>query len=162
MCWILFICKWPASFIESINQSGSPKKNIWTSWNSETNQNLNIYLYNYQTEAAIFLATKHQKTIMACSYLNFLKIFSSFQTFDPQYYKNESIHPNSWKHRSYLLIFSLELEIFGVAIQKMHQNSKNGGFCEKWLSENDFEAVLVNFCCYDYLWCQCFRGSLED
>ena len=29
MCWILFICKGPTSFIESINQSGSPsKKNI--------------------------------------------------------------------------------------------------------------------------------------
>ena len=93
-------------------------------WNSETTQNLNIYLHNYQTETAIFLATKHEKTIMACSYLNFLKIFPSFRTFGQQYYKNESIHLNSWKHRSYLLIFSLEPEIFGVAIQKMHQNSK--------------------------------------
>ena len=27
------------------------------------NQNLNIYLYNYEREAAIFLATKHEKTI---------------------------------------------------------------------------------------------------
>ena len=40
-------------------------------WNSETTQNLNIYLHNYQTETAIFLATKHEKTIMACSCLNF-------------------------------------------------------------------------------------------
>ena len=41
-------------------------------WNSETTQNLNIYLHNYQTQTAIFLATKHEKTIgMACSYLNF-------------------------------------------------------------------------------------------
>ena len=40
-------------------------------WNSENTQNLNIYLHNYQTETAIFLATKHEKTIMACSYLNF-------------------------------------------------------------------------------------------
>ena len=87
---------------------------------------------------------------MACSYLHFLKIFPSFQTFGPQYYKNGSIHLNSWKHRLYLLIFSLELEIFGVVVQKMHQNSKNGGFCEELLSENDFEAVLVNFCCYEY------------
>ena len=76
-------------------------------WNSETTQNLNIYLHNYQTETAIFLATKHEKTIMACSYLNF-------------------------------------------SIQKIHQNSKNGGFCEELLSENDFEAVLVNFYCYEY------------
>ena len=36
------------------------------------------------------------------------------------------------------------------SIQKIHQNSKNGGFCEELLSENDFEAVLVNFCCYEY------------
>ena len=40
-------------------------------WNSKTTQNLNIYLYNYQTETAILLATKHEKTIMAYSYLNF-------------------------------------------------------------------------------------------
>ena len=33
-------------------------------------KNLNKYLCNYQTEAAIFLATKHEKT-MACSDLNF-------------------------------------------------------------------------------------------
>ena len=30
------------------------------------------------------------------------------------------------------------------------QTAKNGGFCEELLSENDFEAVLVNFCCYEY------------
>ena len=27
---------------------------------------------------------------------------------------------------------------------------KNGGSCEQLLSENDFEAVLVNFCCDPY------------
>ena len=41
-------------------------------------RNLNIYLYNYQTETAIFLATKHKKTIMACSYLNFYQYFKLF------------------------------------------------------------------------------------
>ena len=30
------------------------------------------------------------------------------------------------------------------------QTAKNGGFCEELLSENDFEAVLINFCCYEY------------
>ena len=30
------------------------------------------------------------------------------------------------------------------------QTAKNGGFCEELLSENDFEAALVNFCCYEY------------
>ena len=28
--------------------------------------------------------------------------------------------------------------------------AKNDGFCEELLSENDFESVLVNFCCYEY------------
>ena len=27
---------------------------------------------------------------------------------------------------------------------------KNGSFFEELLSGNDFEAVLVNFCCYDF------------
>ena len=48
------------------------------------------------------------------------------------------------------MIFSFELETFGVAVQRIHQNSKKDGFCEELLSENDFEAVLANFCCYDY------------
>ena len=26
----------------------------------------------------------------------------------------------------------------------------SGSFCEELLSENDFEAALVNFCCYEY------------
>ena len=30
------------------------------------------------------------------------------------------------------------------------KTAKNGGFCEEFLSENDFEAVLATFCCYDY------------
>ena len=99
---------------------------------------------------------------MACSYLNFLKIFLSFWNFRLQYYKNQSIRLNSWHHsykkqiqivwkqKSYLLIFSLELEIFGVAVKTIHQKVKNGCFCEELLSENDFEAVLVNFCRYNY------------
>ena len=127
-------------------------------WNSETTQNLNIYLHNYQTETAIFLAAKHEKTIMACSYLTFLKIFSSFRTSGPQCYQNESIHLNSWKHRSHLLIFSLELEISGVA-KTVHQNAPKQ---QKMVALLGIEAVLVNFCCYDYLWCQCFRGSSGD
>ena len=108
MCWVLFICKGSISFIKSINQSRiTQQKEHLLKWNSETTQNLNIYLHNYQTEIAIFLATKHKKTIMACS----------------------------------CLIFS---------IQKIHQNSENGGFCEEVFDQNHFEAVLVNFCCYKY------------
>ena len=30
------------------------------------------------------------------------------------------------------------------------KQQRNGGFSEDLLSENDFEAVLVNFCCYKY------------
>ena len=37
-------------------------------WISETSQKLNIYLYNYQIETAIFIASKHEKTIMVCSF----------------------------------------------------------------------------------------------
>ena len=48
------------------------------------------------------------------------------------------------------MIFSLELEIFGVAVQRIHQTAKKGTFSEELLSENGFEAVLVNFCYYDY------------
>ena len=48
------------------------------------------------------------------------------------------------------MIFSLELEIFGVAVQRIHQNSENWWLCEELLNENDIEAVLVTFCCYHY------------
>ena len=34
--------------------------------------------------------------------------------------------------------------------RKHVKTGKNGGFCEELLSEKDFEAVLVNFCCYEY------------
>ena len=78
--------------------------------NSETTQNLNIYLHNYQTETAIFLATKHEKQ------LNYgMQLFKFFHT------------ENTWKQQ------------------------KNGVFWEELLSENDFEAVLINFCCYQYI-----------
>ena len=30
------------------------------------------------------------------------------------------------------------------------KTAKNGGSCEELVSENEFEAVLVTFCCYDY------------
>ena len=30
------------------------------------------------------------------------------------------------------------------------KTAKNGGFYGVLLGENDFEAVLVNFCCYEY------------
>ena len=30
------------------------------------------------------------------------------------------------------------------------QTAKNGGFCEELFSENDFEAILIDFSCYEY------------
>ena len=64
--------------------------------NSETTQNLNIYLYNYQTKIAIFIGAKHKKTIMAYSYLNFYKCFLHFELLANNTTKNESIHLNFW------------------------------------------------------------------
>ena len=48
------------------------------------------------------------------------------------------------------MIFFLELEISGVAVEGIHQTATNGDFCFELLSKNDFEAVLVTFCCYDH------------
>ena len=48
------------------------------------------------------------------------------------------------------MIFSLELEISGMVVQSIHQNSKKGGFCVELVRENDFEAVLATFCRYDH------------
>ena len=31
------------------------------------------------------------------------------------------------------------------------KQQKNSCFCEELLSENDFEAVSINFCCYEYI-----------
>ena len=64
MWWVLFICKGSTSFIESSIYKSvriTQQKEHLLIMNSETTQNLNIYLHNYQTETAIFLATKHEK-----------------------------------------------------------------------------------------------------
>ena len=60
-------------------------------WSSETTQNLSIYLRKYQIGTAIFLATKHDKKIMVCSYL---------------YFSIQKIHHNSKK---WWLLFCEEL-----------------------------------------------------
>ena len=49
-----------------------------------------------------------------------------------------------------LLIFSRELEISGWPCRECIKTAKNGGFYEEMFSENNFEAVLVTFSCYDY------------
>ena len=69
---------------------------------------------------------------------NFYKYFLHLELLASNTIKNESIHLNSWHHSHKeqknsletqvciveLLIFSLELEISGVAVQRIHQNSK--------------------------------------
>ena len=50
--------------------------------NLVTTQNLNIYLNNYQTETTIFVATKHEKTIMTVIQF-FINIFLTFLNFWP-------------------------------------------------------------------------------
>ena len=48
------------------------------------------------------------------------------------------------------MICLLELKIAGVAAQRIHENSNNGTFCEKLISESDFKTILANSYCYDY------------
>ena len=57
---------------------------------------------------------------------------------------------NSLETRDVLLIFPFEYETSVVAVQRIHQKSKEVGFYEEVLRENDFQAVLATFCCYDY------------
>ena len=45
------------------------------------------------------------------------------------------------KHKSVGVIFPY---------RKYIKIAKKSDFCEELLSENDFEVVLVNFCCYEY------------
>ena len=86
-------------------------------WNSETTQNLNISLYNYQTEAAVFLATKHEKTVTACSCLIFFKYFLHFELLASNTLKMKvSIHPNSWHHSHKKQKYSLETQVLFVDI----------------------------------------------
>ena len=46
--------------------------------------------------------------------------------------------------------------------RKNNKTAESGGFCEELLSENDFEAVLFKFCCYeDIIVLTLRRGSSE-
>ena len=97
MCWILFICKGPASFIESINQSGSPKKNIcWYGIQKLPKNSYKAWKNNYG--------------------MQLFKIFPSFWIFGQQYYKNESIHLDSLHHSYKKQIDSLETQVVFVDI----------------------------------------------
>ena len=65
-------------------------------------------------------------------------------------YHSQRKRKGTLETRAVLLIFSLELEISGVAVQSIHQKAKNGDFCKELLSESGFEVVLLTFCCCDY------------
>ena len=45
----------------------------------------------------------------------------------------------------------MQLFKFFQPYRKYIKTAENGSFYEELLSENDFEAVLVNFCCYEYI-----------
>ena len=62
---------------------------------------------------------------------------------------NHKKRKDSLETRDELLIFPFEHETSVVAVHRIHQNSKEGGFCEEVLGENDFEAALATFRCYD-------------
>ena len=76
------------------------------------------------------------------------KLISKF--YSVKFQHSHKKRKDSPETRAILLIFLLELEISGVAVQSIHQNSGNANFCEEQRSENDSEAVLATFCCYDH------------
>ena len=44
----------------------------------------------------------------------------------------------------------LNLKYLGWPYRTYIKTAKSGSFCEELVSENDSEAVLVSFCCYDH------------
>ena len=118
----------------------------------------------------IFLATKHEKTVMACSYyyyffnisfiFNFwpsiikMKVYIHLNSWYYSYKKHKKQKQKVWKYRSYLLIFWLDAWTWNIWGGRTENTSKQKkmvpSFCEELLIENDFETVLVNFYCYDY------------
>ena len=72
---------------------------------------------------------------------------------------------DSLETRAVLLIFSLDLEISGWPYREYIETAKNDGFCEEFLSKNDFEKWLWG--CFSHflllwLWCQRLWDSSED
>ena len=89
------------------------KEHLLMIWNSETTQNLNIYCYNYQTETAIFLVTKHEKNSYGMQLFIYFLNISFILNFWPA---NESIHLNSWHHSHKKQKDSLETQVLFVDI----------------------------------------------
>ena len=47
--------------------------------------------------------------------------------------------------------FHFNLKYLGWQYRAYIKTAKNADFCQELLSKNDFEAVLVTFCCYDHV-----------
>ena len=118
-----------------------------------------IYLHNYQTETPIFLAAKHEKTIMACSYLNFFKYFLHFELLANNIIKMKVFikipgtivirnRKMVWKGHIWWYFFR-ELEIpniWGGCTENTPQQWKVvAGFSEELLSENNFWDYFIQF-----------------
>ena len=54
------------------------------------------------------------------------------------------------KHGPYRWYFRLNLKCLVWPYRAYIKTAKNGDFYEELLSENNFEAVLSTFCCYDH------------
>ena len=67
----------------------------------------------YETETAIFLATKHEKTVMDVQLFKFFFSISFILNFWPA---NESIHLNSWHHNHKKQEDRLETQVLFVDI----------------------------------------------
>ena len=81
-----------------------------------------------------------------------------------------------WKHGLFCWYFGLSLKYLEWPYREYIKTAKNGDFCEELLSENDFEAVLTTFYCYDHgakaseavqkiatdqkEYCKCFLGVI--
>ena len=77
---------------------------------------------------------------------------NNFNSLARAYYYNIVIGNGKivWKHGPFCWYFRLNLKYLGWPYRAYIKTAKNGDFCEELLSENDFEAVLATFCCYDH------------
>ena len=57
---------------------------------------------------------------------------------------------DSLEHGPYCWYFRLNLKYLGWSYRVYIKTAKNGDFWEEFRSENDFEAILATFCCYDH------------
>ena len=56
----------------------------------------------------------------------------------------------AWKHGPYWWYFPLKLKQWGWSYRQYINTAKNGNFCEELHGENDFDAILLTFCCYGH------------